>query len=152
MGITNALCFESDACVNGCVKKVYLYTHIMILPLLQLRLSFPNTNPAWQAHTCHSFLLIQIWLHPPLFSLSQGCTKICKKRGSKYVASDKKLYSTTPQNMFILTNLFYKTFHLRLLQIQLHKSIHAFHFSCYKFGSNHHCLLRHRDALKMGYC
>jgi len=44
--------------------------------LLHVLWSLPNTNPVLQEHTCHSFLLLQIWLHPPLFGLSQGCTKI----------------------------------------------------------------------------
>ena len=44
-------------------------------PLLHIFLSFPSTNPDSQEHSYHSFLLLQIWLHPPLVSLSQGCTK-----------------------------------------------------------------------------
>ena len=49
---------------------------LFISPLLQLRLSFANKYPGLQEHTCHSFLLLQTWLHPPLLALSQGCTKI----------------------------------------------------------------------------
>ena len=49
--------------------------YIFPSPLLQVRLSFPNTNPSSQAHSYLCFVLLQIWLQPPLLSLSQGCTE-----------------------------------------------------------------------------
>ncbi len=66
----------------GHIDEDFIVSHISYIlifsPLLQVILSFANRNPAMQEHTCRSFLLLQIWLHPPLPFLSQGCTEIRK--------------------------------------------------------------------------
>lgn len=82
------------------------YAIILVLyssPLLQLFLSFPNTNPVTQEHTCHSFRLLQIWLHPPLLLLSQGCTKICKYH--QLICFPIMSMHINTINIHILTNL-----------------------------------------------
>jgi len=42
---------------------------------LQVFPSSRNVNPTSQEQSCFSFLLLHIWLQPPLFAWSQGCTK-----------------------------------------------------------------------------
>ncbi len=76
-------------CLQFITTCVYIYIYIYISPLLHVVLSLSNRNPASQEHTCHSFLLLHIWLHPPLFALSQGCTKIGKVYYIKYTISRK---------------------------------------------------------------
>ena len=75
---------------------------------------------------------------------------------SKYIVSDKQKWYTVLGNMhtniikaYILTNLSCKLFYLFLIQIQIHRSIHGFPSSYYKFGCNPHCLLHRRDVLKI---
>lgn len=119
-------------------------------PLLHVLLSLPNINPALQEHTCHSFLLLHIWLHPPLFALSQGCTK----RGN--TISDNIICDNLPtsgiwiqKRLGHITNLSYKSFCLPVIQIQVGKSIHDFPLSYYKFDYNHRCLIHRMDVLNV---
>lgn len=69
----------------------YENVYVCLSPLLQLILPFPKTNPGLHEHTYLSFLLLQIWLQPPLFALSHGCTMMgIKEYYSKYNIPDRK--------------------------------------------------------------
>ena len=62
--------------INEFIVQVYVCIRLRFYwPFLQVLLSFFNINPTSQEHSCFSFLLLQIWLQPPFFSSSQGCTK-----------------------------------------------------------------------------
>lgn len=118
-------------------------------PFLQVFLSFPNINPTLQEHTSHSFLLLQIWLHPPLFFISQGCTKT-KNNISEYIIpffSGLPIYASNAQRL--KANLCYKFAYHLPTQIHLHNYIRTSSLSCYKFDYSHLYLQYHKDVLKI---
>ena len=119
-------------------------------PLLQVFLSFPNINPTLQEHTCHSFLLLQIWLHPPLFFISQGCTKW--KIISANIIPLVPFYWFVRIMMYIQrnkANLCYKFVYHLPAQTHLHNCIRTSSLSCYKFDYSHLYLQYHKDVLKI---
>ena len=68
----SSLCFVLFLWLNKSLIKTNL-----IIPLIHVFVSLPNTNPSSQAHPYFSFFFSQIWLQPPLLGLSHGCTKYC---------------------------------------------------------------------------
>ena len=65
--------------VQAYMGQTLLHTmYISSLPLLQPILFFASSNPALQEQVYNLSFLLQIWLHPPLFRRSQGCTEIRK--------------------------------------------------------------------------
>ena len=115
----------------------------MLHPLL----SFANANPSSQAHWYLWLCLLQIWLHPPLLAVSQGCTKDEIIMNYEFnVVGDSERKSVYNLNLFYPC---YKYAYLFLIQIQFYKNIDAVPFSWYKLECTRLCWLYHKDGLKV---